>query len=269
MKINSKGIVLPRIYTKETWERGGSNERNKKYIGKYYVSWSQIESYRSKSGFNTGLAGNYEYIRNYFSGEKYPDLGWGQFGSVTEAYICYNKNREGLSDEDKELLSVADKHFSDKEKAVLETIEPLGVFQYELCYYIEELDVIILGYSDDFTPPVNNIIKKLRDYKTKSESSKVDLHYEEKKQFEIYYATLEQYGFTVEEVEYCIIERLGGAECFRGGGFESLHVGNKVWYEPYDMEKVSPKGIARMKEVVIEAVTGISETFKVYNKIAA
>lgn len=257
-------IKLPSIYTQEIWERS-KNEFNRKYIGKQYVSWSQIESFNDKSGFNTGLLGEFEYLIKYFSKIKFPDLGWGQFGSEAEAYITL-RNQSDLSNVEPKViqeLQEAIKNFKDKEKIVLNKIEPLGVFQEEVCYYVEELDIIVLGYIDDMTPAVENNIKLLRDYKTKSESSKKDLHDPKKHQIEIYTSALQQRGLTVENAEYCIVERLGGRECMNGGGRESLFIGERIWYEPYKWDAERLKVTHKM---IVETVKKISDLYITYTK---
>ena len=265
MEVNKKGIILPTIYTKETWERGGKRKEHKKYIGKYYVSWSQIESFNDKAGFNTGLLGVFEYLRKYFLKEKYPDMGWGDHGTSVEAYITVrSEDRKTLDEKTLEALEWADRHFTKEGKALLDTIEPLGVFQYEICYYIKELDVIVLGYIDDMSAPdAEGCIKMLRDYKTKSESSKKDLHLPKKFQIEIYSSALEQLKYKVQNSEYCIIDRSGGRECMEGGGKEALNIGKKIWYEPYRALTKDRK--KEMDELLINTVTRISEYFKCFN----
>lgn len=256
-------INLPQTYTKEVWERT-KNPHNKKFIGKSYVSWSQIESFNDKSGFNTGLKGEFEYLRKYFTGEKYPDMGWGRFGSEAEAYITVRDTDPSKLDAfDKECVESAEKLFSDKEKDVLKKIKPLGVFQDEICYYVEELDVIVLGYIDDRSRPRNGKVKMLRDYKTKSKSSKKDLHLPKKHQIEIYVLGLKQRGLEVENTEYCIVERLGGAECMRGGGREVLKVGETIWYEPYEIKEGR---LEETHEMIVTTVKRISSLYTTYNK---
>nr|DAI89517.1 MAG TPA: hypothetical protein [Caudoviricetes sp.] len=258
-------IILPGQYTEEIWKRGGSVPQHEKYIGKYYTSWSSIESFNDKSGFNTGLLGEFEYILNKFSGIKFPDLGWGQYGSETEAYITL-RDRKDLSDIDEKVqqeFKEALINFSDREKKLLDQIEPLGVFQTEICYYIEEIDIILLGYVDDHSPIVNGKIKMLRDYKTKSESSKKDLHDPKKHQIEGYVLGFNQKGYEVENAEYCIIERNGGRECMQGGGRESLSVGDRIWYEKYNWDE------ARLKvthQMIIDTAKRISSLYSTYKK---
>lgn len=259
-------IELPSIYTKEKWEQGGKNPSHKKYIGKQYVSWSQVETKNSNSGFNTGLKGFYEYIRNKLSKETYPDMGWGLFGHAVEAYITI-KDSENPPKEDKEHLDWADKNISEKGKEVLKGIKPLGVYQREICLYVQELDIIVLGYIDDMSEPTKDgVIKKVRDYKTKSESSKKDLHLYKKHQLEIYVMYLIQEGYTVEECEYVIIERTGGYECFKGGGAECLDVGERVWVEEYP-RALDVKRQEQTMALIVETVKDISEHYKMYNKI--
>ena len=255
-------INLPQIYTEEVWKRSG-NQNHFKYIGLPYVSWSQIESFNDKVGFNTGLEGKFEYIIKYFSKYKFDDMGWGNFGSQAESWITLrNADRSLLDVKTLQDLEAAEKNFKDVEKKVLETIEPLGVFQEEICYYVEELGVIVLGYIDDRTPEKGDKIDLLRDYKTKSLASKKDLHLPKKHQIELYILGFRQQGLFVQNAEYCIIERLGGGECMRGGGRESLYVGTNVWYEPYIWNEERLKVTNKM---VVNTVKQISDLYAVYN----
>lgn len=258
-----KKIVLPRVYTQEVWERH-KNPHNKKYIGLPYISWSQIESFNDKKGFNTGLLGEYEYVLSYFLGIKFPDMGWGDFGSEAEAYITVRDvDIETLDESDREYVTAAKQNFTAKEKKTLEKVKTLGVFQEEICYFVEELNVIVLGYIDDRSFEVENKIKMLRDYKTKSESSKKDLHLDKKHQIELYILGLKQRGLEVENAEYCIIERLGGAACFKGGGRESLYVGEKVWYEPYSWDEDRLKVTHKM---IVDTVIRVADLYNTFNK---
>lgn len=226
-------IFLPKTYK-------GDNEV---YKGKPMISWSQIETWNDKAGFNTGLKGSQEYILKYFSNATFPDQGWAQFGSETEDYIC---------------LRIHTDKFDEQEKNVLNTIQPLGQFQQEIL--VDFGDFVVLGYIDDATPD----FKKIRDYKTKSENSKKDLHEPKKHQLELYALWVEQeYGF-IPEAEYCVIERLGGAECMKGGGREVLKIGTQVWYEPY---AISAERLEQTKELVSRSVAEISSAYKTYVKL--
>lgn len=258
-------IILPGCYTEEVWKRGGSNPKHKNFIGKHYISWSSCESFNDKSGFNTGLLGEFEYILNKFSKIDFQDMGWGDFGSEVEVYITL-KNTSDLSKVEEKTLKDLEKskiNLSDREKEVLDKIEPLGVFQTEICYYVEKLDIIVLGYIDDHSPAKDGIIEKLRDYKTKSESSKKDLHLAKKYQIELYILGLRQQGYEVNSAEYCIIERLGGRECMNGGGRQVLSVGNKVWYEPYKWDE---KRLQETEVMVVETAKKISSIYETYLK---
>lgn len=250
---NKFGYVLPAIYTKEIWERGGKVKDHKKFIGKYYISWSSIESFNDKSGFNTSLLGEYEYMLNKFFEVKFPDLGWGDFGHQVENYITLRTDGE---------------NFTDEEKAVLDTIAPLGVYQREVCLYVKDLDIIILGYIDDHSDSADsNHIEILRDYKTKSESSKKDLHLDKKFQLELYAMYLISQGYSVGKAQYVIIERLGGRECMNGGGRKSLSVGGKVWYEDY--LRLNEDRFKEAHNLVKNTITRISSYYKTYLKFVA
>lgn len=239
-------MKLPKTYTEVHWERGGKIKAHKKHIGKPMISWSQVETWNSKTGFNTKKLGKYEYILKYFFGETFPDMGWGEFGNQVEDYICEKKGAD---------------NFTGAEKKVLDTIKPLGVFQREIV--VDFNDFVLLGYIDDMTKPVKNVVKILRDYKTKSESSKKDLHKEDKLQIPLYVGGLRQEDLEVERAEYTIIERKGGRECMMGGGRSSLTVGDKVWTEEFNFTqdmideafekvKITAQEIAEHYEVFLE-----------------
>ena len=257
---------LPQTYSVEAWTRGGEKIEHKKYIGLPYLSWSQIESFNDKVGFNTGLLGQFEYIVKYLSFFKFEDLGFGQFGSEVEAYITLRQEEDLSWVEEKVQKEFQDalKNFSEKEKTVLNTIEPLGVFQDEICYYVEELDIIVLGYIDDRTQEDSyGNIDLLRDYKSKSESSKKDLHLDKKYQIELYILGLRQRGLNVLGAEYCIIERFGGRECMNGGGRESLSVGDRIWYEPYSWTE---ERLKQTHQMIIDTAIRISSLKNTYDK---
>ena len=188
-------------------------------------------------------------MRKYFLGEKYPDLGWATFGTEVEDYVTEKKGKE---------------NFTKEELETLDKVKPLGVYQEEILIYLEDLDVVVLGYLDDSTPPIDKTVLLLRDYKTKSESSKKDLHKPEKHQIEIYIWGLKQKGLIVKEAEYCIIERLGGYQCMQGGGREALTVGKKIWYEPYSWDE---KRLKETEKLVKNTIKEISSLYKTYLKI--
>lgn len=261
-------VNLVGLYTEDTWKRGGSRKEHKKFIGKNYISWSTCESFNDKAGFNTGLLGEYEWVLNKLSKIDFGDMGWGQFGSETEAYITLRKlSKKELSKIEEKVqkeLKDALVNFTNREKAVLDTIKPLGVFQTEICYYVEELDIIVLGYIDDHSPVIDGKINMLRDYKTKSESSKKDLHLDKKHQIELYILGLRQQGYEVENAEYCIIERFGGKECMNGGGRESLSIGDRVWYESYSWTESRLKQTHAMIVDTAKRISSIVTTYKKY-----
>tara|TARA_S200002703_G_scaffold107085_1_gene93020 strand:+ start:10 stop:741 length:732 start_codon:yes stop_codon:yes gene_type:complete len=239
---------LPKIYNDKMWERGGSIEAHKKYIGKPYISWSAVETWRSSKGFNTGQLGRIEFMMKYFLGERFPDMGWGQFGNETESYICERQFAD---------------MFEEHERKVLDTITPLGVFQREVIMPFRGF--ILIGYIDDMTPPdEKGNVELVRDYKTKSKSSKKDLHDVDKLQLDLYIGALQKEGLKVKKAEYCIIERLGGRECMQGKGRVVLSIGKEVWYEDYSFNNDT---IKRAKDLVREAAKEISEYWKVFKML--
>ena len=250
MKTDILNIELPNIYTEEIWKRC-ENKHHKQFIGMGYISWSQVETFKDKAGFNTGLLGKYEYILQRFLRVKFPDLGWGEFGGDVEDYVTLKTKAE---------------KFTAKERETMDKIMPLGVFQEEVIYHIEGTNVIVLGFIDDRSKERAGKIKMLRDYKTKSESSKKDLHLDKKHQIEIYVLGLQQRGLEVQNAEYCVIERFGGRECMMGGGRESLTVGERIWTEPYTFNN---DRLEITKELLKNTAMEISKTYKTFQKLFA
>ena len=232
----------------------------KEFQGKPMVSWSQIETWIGKKGFNTGLPGKHEYMRKYFMGETYPDMGWGNFGNEAEAYITIRDvDPKTLKDpRDAESLAKALKNFTPKEKAVMEQITPLGNFQHEAV--IDFGDFVLLGYIDDLSDDFSHI----RDYKTKSEGSKRGLTGKKTYQLEVYTLYIQKMlKKKVTKWEYCIIERLGGAECMRGGGRDVLTIGDRIWYEE---KQVTPERLIETEKLIIDTVKDISDHYKTFVK---
>ena len=235
----------------------------KEFQGKPMVSWSQIETFIGTRGFNTGLPGMHEYMRKYFLGETYPDKGWGQFGNEAEAWITIRDvDPKTIKDEKlRKELEGAHKNFTAEEKAVLEKITPLGNFQHEAV--IDFGDFVLLGYLDDATEDFLTI----RDYKTKSEGTMKKLVTPKTYQLEVYGLYVQKMlGITPEKYEYCVIERLGGGPCMKGGGRDVLSVGERIWY----LEKeVTPERLKETEKLIIDTVKQISayyKTFLKYNK---
>ena len=141
----------------------------------------------------------------------------------------------------------------------MDTIVPLGVFQQEVV--IDFGDFVVLGYIDD----ADKMFKLIRDYKTKSESSKKDLHKPEKHQLDIYAMWVRQEFGHIPKAEYCVIERLGGKECMSGGGRAVLTIGKQIWYEPY--KEITDESLALTEALVRRTVYEISSYYRTYTKI--
>lgn len=213
--------------------------------GKPYISYSQINSWNSKRGFNTGLLGKYEYMLSYFFGESWPDMGWAQFGQEVEDYICERKHK---------------KSFSAPEREVLDTIQPLGLFQKEI--KIDFDDFYVLGYMDDSTEDFMHV----RDYKTCSKNSSKKYYEDDYKQLDIYAMWVKQEtGKLPEKLEVCMIEREGN--CFRGGGRKVLSVktgGNPEDHVWYHERETSAERQAELREYIRSTAEDISRHYKAF-----
>jgi hypothetical protein len=212
--------------------------------GNYYISYSQLSSFKDMESYNLGVLGKIEYMAHYFFGVDWPDSGFALFGSEAEDYIC---NRDHAD------------HFTDQERAVLDSIKPLGNFQVEIKLWILP-NVYIKGYIDD----CNKELTWLRDYKTASKRSKAKYYKEEYVQLDIYamYA-LQETGKIPEQLEVCIIERTGN--CY--GMVERrdlLKVGNEVWYHN---RETSLERMNNIKGNLIATVYEISELYRLYLKL--
>lgn len=210
--------------------------------GEYYISYSQITSWLDPKGFDTGLPGKQEYIRKYFLGETFEDTkGFALFGTQVEGYIT-----------ERQYADV----FTDKEKAVLETITPLGVFQKE--FKLRYDGFYVLGYIDDCTQDLT----KIRDYKTASKKS--GKKYEEDSYFQLDLYSLavkQETGQLPKELEVCIIERLGNGF---NGGRDVMTVGNDVWYVQRQTNK---KRLNELEKTILATTEEISKYYNVFTKL--
>lgn len=209
--------------------------------GNFYISYSQISTFKDKESYNLKVLGKIEYMAAYFFGDKWPDSGFALFGSEAEDYICNGDHAE---------------NFSADERKVLDSIEPIGNFQVEIKIWILP-NVYIKGYIDD----CNEGLSWLRDYKTASKRSKAKYYKEEYVQLDIYamYA-LQETGKIPEKLEVCIIERTGN--CFgMVNRRDLLKVGNEVWY--HDRE-TSLERMNKIKGDLIATVYEISELYQLY-----
>lgn len=236
-------IELPHIFTKETWKKYGSLPVAKDWIGLPRTSWSQVETFKSRKSFNLGKAGWIEWTRSKLLQEEYPDAGWGLFGNQVQEYIQERKHKS---------------KFNKEEKKVLDTIKPLDIFEKPMVININ--GVVVVGYIDDLSADW----KEMVDYKTKSESSKKDLFTGEKHQGELYSLFVKQEKGFLPKFRYVIIERIGGAECYRGGGRECLTVGKRVWYEDYP---ISESRLEETTTLITEVTEKMSDIYKVFKKL--
>lgn len=219
-------IVLPRFNEKE---------------GTYYISYSQVTAWNAIKSFTLGIPGKEEYIRSYFLKEMHPEGGFATFGKDVEDYICSRDKAET---------------FTNDEKAVLDSIKPLGTFQRE--FKIKRDGYYVLGYIDD----ANEDLTKIRDYKTASKASAKKYYTDEYEQLDIYaMAIKEEIGRCPDELEVCVIERSGNG--FKGGR-EALKVAGEVWYIN---RETSDDKMARISHNIERTVKEISEVYKVFLKL--
>lgn len=184
-----------------------------------YVSHSQIESFSSAKGFNTGLPGYMEYVHTRLLRIKYQDSGWGVFGEDVENYICYKE----LGDLDRQKAnakilkenawknprSLKDSFdsFSEEEREVLDVIQPLGTYQDT--FYADMGGFYLMCIIDDMKSDGSHI----RDYKTCSDSSSKK-YYKRGAADQIFlyaYAYELAKGKMPTYVEYFLIKRKGGS----------------------------------------------------------
>ena len=211
--------------------------------GVNYISYSQYTSFKSDSGFNTGLPGYQEYIRSYFLGERFPDAGWAQFGKDVEDYICERKSGE---------------MFSQRERDVLEKVEPLGNFQIEVKLWLAS-NLYLLGYIDDAT----HDLMKVRDYKTGSDNSLQKYTKPDYEQLDFYSMWVKQEtGRLPNELEVCGIERKGNVFGLTDRR-DLLTVGEKVTYIP---RETSEERCENVKNNLLKVVFEISDYYKIFKK---
>lgn len=239
----------------------------------HYISYSQITSWKDMKSFNMGVLGKYEYMLSYFMGNSWLDQGWGAFGEDVENYICYGsldqkeikkldkdvlKHNIKRPDRKQRLISDSINSFDDREKGIMNKIEPLGTFQQEGWIDFDGFKVLL--YIDDATED----FKKIRDYKTASKKSGEKYNLPEYKQLDIYSLWVEQeYGYIPEELEVCIIER--GGNCY---GMEErrdlLTVKGDVWYINRETSK---ERLEALKLDIQKTAEEISKYYKIFLKL--
>lgn len=207
--------------------------------GNYYISYSQVNTWLDKKGFNTGKSGMEEYIRGYFLGEEFIDKGFGIFGKEVESYIVDRKEI---------------KKFDDREREVLDKIIPLDIHQKEI--RIQYPGFYVLGYIDDCTADY----KHIRDYKTCSINSGKKYATDEYWQLYLYAIGIHQeLGYYPDKIEVCCIERSGNP--FKGGGRNVLAVGNSHWM----IEKeLTPTIITNINSIIESTANEISDYYKIF-----
>lgn len=212
--------------------------------GNSYISYSQVKSWNEVKGFNTGKLGRYESMMSYFFGEDFPDAnGFAQFGIDVEDYICGKPEAKLL--------------FTDDEKATLDQIKPLGVFQKQIRLDFPKEGFYIKGFIDDATENLGLI----RDYKSASEKSKAKYYEDSYTQLDVYGLAIEQETGKFPDLELCIIERLGNG--FRGGR-DVMSVGKQVWYVP---RKTNPKRLLAIKAEIVKTAEEIEKFYNVFLKL--
>ena len=214
----------------------------KEYNGKPVLSYTQVSSFNTLDSYQYKyVPGWVEYIQKYFLNVKFPDIGYGQFGTEVENYICTKEGEE---------------LFSSKEKKVLNKIKPLGTFQQEGLLDFGDFHLIL--YIDDATSD----FKHIRDYKTKSKNTIDELRGDDYVQMDIYSMWVKQeFGYYPDKVEIIGIERIGNAFT---GGREGLKVGNEIW--KFDRE-VTEDRCNKIRKEIIETANKISNLYKTYQKI--
>ncbi len=212
--------------------------------GNYYISYSQYTTWKDQKSFNLQTIGKQEYFLGYFFGHRFPDMGWGQFGTEVEGYICEREYADS---------------FLPHEKRILEEIKPLGVFQQEIKIWLFA-NVYIKGFIDDMLPGFTH----LRDYKTASDKSRLKYYKDDYVQLDIYAMFgLQETGKLPEKLEVFIVERLGNCH----GEVERrdlLSVGTGQWVHE---RTTSIDRINKIRAELIAACYEISDAFKLFKKI--
>ena len=212
--------------------------------GNYYISYSQISTFKDKESYNLKVLGKIEYMAAYFFGDSWPDSGFAQFGLEVEDYICNGAFAE---------------NFTAEERKVLDSIEPLGNFQVETKIWLFP-NVYIKGYIDDSIPSLEHI----RDYKTASMNSKAKYYKDSYIQLDMYAMhVLQETKKLPEKLEVCIIQRTGN--CFgMVNRRDLLKVGEQVWYHE---RETSMERINQIKADLRATVYEISEVYKLFLKL--
>lgn len=209
--------------------------------GRPKISYSQHKLWNDAKGFNTGLLGQFEYIRKYFMKERFPGGAYADFGTEVQEYIQERKHAE---------------KFDDKEKAILESIEPLDLFEEE--FALDMGDFVVQCFIDDSKEDFSFI----RDYKTASDSSRKKYYQDDYDQLDVYALAVHDEFKIIPKVELKIIERSGNAF---SGGRKALKVAGEVWTHELKMDKTK---LNNMDKALRKSVQEISDFYQVYLKVA-
>ena len=78
------------------------------------------------------MAGNKEYMIRYFLGERFPDMGWGQFGNEVEDCVTTGNCEP----------------FDDEEMIIPRDVKPLGIFQDEIVVDFETSVFLVISMTE-------------------------------------------------------------------------------------------------------------------------
>lgn len=236
MQIQKK-INLPSVLTEDTWfykDRPKDQERLKPLLGKYYISYSSVDSF---------LNYKEDFIKQKIVGIKLPEGIYGEFGS----YCGYALENGSFPEENPH-------GFTGQENMNLEELRGEGA-EYERMIIIDRGEYFIIGFIDYLVKYEDGV--HVRDQKTGGKGKESKYQSEDYIQVPLYAHALELEGLKVSKADVWFIRRENSHIK------PPLKIGNEQFSIPirYD-KKIAEKALNKVEE----SVKGISDLYTTYQK---
>lgn len=228
-------IKLPSKITKDSWFYKDNEELCKPHLGKYYISYSSVDSWENYRG---------DFIKQKFLGFPYSGNIYSEFGSFV-----------GQAVENGEFPKENPNGFEGQENLDLEELRPEGA-EYEKMILIDMESYVIVGFIDRFVENTDGCW--INDIKTGGKDKENKYSGEDYVQVILYAYALHMMGKKIAKTDVYFIRR-GGSHVK-----PPLKIGKEQFYIPLEYTEERVKfALNKVDRVVKE----ISDCYKTYLKI--
>lgn len=228
-------IKLPSKITKDSWFYKDNEELCKPHLGKYYISYSSVESW---------IGYREDFIKQKFAGIKTPDGLYAQLGNYMGEAVetgTFGDNPSG---------------FTGQENIDLKELRPEGA-EYEKMIIIDMGEYVILGFIDVFHE-YEKMVAHIRDLKTGGKNKEKKYSSEEYVQVVLYAYAIEQLGYKIGKTDVYFVRRTGSHVN------PPLNISEEQFEIPLEYSKERVKfALDRVDKVVKE----VSDVYKTYVKV--